>query len=139
MLFLKDRLRAADRRELQALGRNPGDSLADGFDKSKPHAFTLDRRGHPVAIFGCVPVPAPVRFGSVWMLATDELREVRFSFLRHSRRWLQRITQDCRVSGNLVDSRNTLHVRWILWLGYRFLRRVQVGSVEFWEFAKIHV
>lgn len=101
--------------------------------------MTVRLQAEPIAMFGCVLYSIPVRYGGVWLLGSDGVNTIRWKFLRESRKWLDVITQGCQVSGNVVDSRNELHVKWIRWLGYKFLRRLRLGGAEFLEFAKTHV
>lgn len=92
-------------------------------------------------MFGCVHIEVTphLAYGSIWLLGSEELLDIRMQFLRESRRWLDVVSQGCQLTGNVVHSENIVHVRWIKWLGYSFLRRLVVGGQPFLEFAKIHV
>ena len=132
-------LRAADLQEIAASsGRPPLEVLEDGLRHSPaPYAAALSD-GTVVALLGVAPTATP-ELGAVWLLGSDHLSTHRLTFLRHSREWLRILFADYQLLGNLVDARNTLHVAWLRWMGFRFLRRVAIGQngEEFIEFVRL--
>lgn len=139
---LAPRLRIADKAEICAsTGERPVVALARGFADSTP-CYTAEFRGRPAAMFGAVPMfieDSPARFGAVWLLGSDDIPLFRRRFLRHSRAWLSRVEAGFDVVGNVVDARNISHIRWLRWLGFRFVRTVpKFGhlGLPFHEFVK---
>lgn len=138
---LAPRLRTADLREIEAgSNRPPAEALGLAVRLSK-NAYAVElASGEVVALFGVVPT-AEAKLGLVWLMGSDQIKAIRFVFLRHSKTWLQKLSTDFPLLGNFVDSRNTLHVEWLRWLGFRFLRRANIGvnGEEFLEFVKLSV
>lgn len=135
---LAPRLRAADLAELSALStRSPQTTLEHGIKAGTAYAVEL-ATGEVVALFGVAPTGEP-KLGAVWMLGSEGLLSIRLTFLRHSRHWLEQLFAGYSLLGNFVDARNTVHVEWLRWLGFRFLRRVHLGKKgeAFYEFVKM--
>lgn len=135
---LAPRLRPADLREIAARsGEAPVEVLRRGVGAGKCYAIE-SHSGDVVALFGVSPSHEP-KLGIVWLLGSEELVRHKTTFLRHSREWLARLAEGYALLGNLVDERNTVHVRWLQWLGFRFLRRIPLGrnGETFIEFVRI--
>lgn len=139
--FVGVRLRTADRREVHALsGRiDIPEALCEGILMSKPCFTILTPDQQPCAIFGAVPDPRNKDFGRCWMLGTDELVKYGRDFIRQSQAWWNVFHSVYPVLGNVVDKRNTVHVRWLKWLGCSFVGEHLIGpdKLSFMEF--IHV
>lgn len=132
----REGLRDADMVELSAAGLDAKEAIQHGFDFSLPFALTVDVDGIPAAMFGVADDPRfpDVRAGLVWFLGTDRITEIKTQFLRESRRWLDLVTKDYQVVGNLVHEHNTLHIKWLQWLGFTLLAK----HGPFIEFARIN-
>ena len=121
--------------ELTALGVSPRESLTRGFLMSKI-CMTVEVNGHPAAMFGIAPEPIHNQIGMIWFLGTDRMRRIDRQFLRESEKWLDVLSLGYDALANCVHESNTVHIRWLRWLGFSFLGRR--GS--FIEFAKsVHV
>ncbi len=134
-------LRRADRNEMRAvLGANacPEAALRYGIEVSYyPYTGLID--GEVACIFGAVP-DAHEHIGSIWLMGSDALSDHPFAFLRRSKPWLARVFPPFTLLWNCVDKRNTLHIRWLRWMGFSFLREIpEYGEQKrpFLEFAKI--
>lgn len=136
---LAPKLRAADLQEIAARsGREAEDVLRFGIEKSR-QCYTVELpSGEIAAIFGVSDTP-DAKLGAVWMLGSDSLLSIRLNFLRHSRGWVDTLFKDYLLLGNFVDERNTVHIQWLRWLGFRFLRRVPLGrnGEVFLEFVRL--
>lgn len=55
----------------------------------------------------------------VWMLCTNDLLKHKRLFLEESRAWIEEKSKRYLL-WNHVDARNTVHVRWLKWLGANF-------------------
>lgn len=132
-------LRDADRDEvLAASGRTPLEALTDGLRWSSPAYTLVDGEGTPIAMLGVVPLDDLA--GSVWLLGTDGIQKESIRFLRGSRLGLQKLHEVRPVLTNAVDARNTLHIRWLQWLGFTFLAEVRgagPGGLPFYEFVRV--
>ncbi|MEQ1735863.1 MAG: hypothetical protein ABL886_05630 [Rhodoglobus sp.] len=131
--LVRSGLRDADLVELRAAGSTTEKSLVKGFRTSTPHAYSVICGQWCIAMFGVVPLPSYERFGVVWLLGTDELFQHRGAFLRQSRHYLDLLSRRFDAVGNAVHYQNSVHIRWLEWLGFTFLGR----RGPFIEFARI--
>ena len=110
-------LREADRTEIALAGSpSPYDSLMRGIVRSENPTAVVGPHGDVVAIGGCVAL-AP-RLGSPWLLASDGLLDIKRSFLKDCRPQLMRLHGDFPTLYNEVWEGNTVHIRWLKWLGF---------------------
>jgi hypothetical protein len=82
--------------------------------------------------------------GRIWLIGTDELvtKPLRSQFIRECPRYLAGMERMYKLLHNEIDERNTLHIRWLQWLGFTFIRRIPEHGVQrlpFWEFTKLCV
>jgi hypothetical protein len=135
---LADRLRSADRDEIQAAdGRPAKEVLREGIAASNPCYAVLDSTGSLLALFGAIPDPAQDGRAKVWLLGSGDLFKHRRAIARMSRPWLDRLHAEHRILWNFVDARNDNHIRWLKWCGFRFLRRVEYFGFEQRPFYEI--
>tara|TARA_Y100001963_G_scaffold83655_1_gene115939 strand:- start:3694 stop:4032 length:339 start_codon:yes stop_codon:yes gene_type:complete len=100
--------------------------------------FTILADGVPAAMFGAGPAASGV--GVIWLLGTDLLLGNTTRFLRESRFWMEQCARPYKLLFNYVDARNTVHIRWIEWLGFTFINQHDDFGVErrpFLEFVRI--
>lgn len=83
-------------------------------------------------MFGVVPWDDGSGVGNVWLLGTPAIEDIKVPFLRQSRSWLDRISKGFTGLRNHVHENNVLHIRWLRWLEFTFIRRHN----GFMEFAK---
>jgi hypothetical protein len=134
--FIAQHMRRDDIREIQALGRSPLESMRRGL-LSSARCFTAVHDGRPVLMFGIVDdMEAPGIFGSVWMLATDDLKLIRRPLIKHGKEILMQVSAGYTHIGNGVASFNTEHIRWLKWMGFSFYNTYLVGEVEFQSFGR---
>lgn len=139
-LYLAPRLRDADKRELQAGGcPSPEFALLEGLRPGFAAWVALMPDDTPFAMGGFGSPPGAEDVAIVWLLSTPDIHKVRIPFLRTSRRWVEAAQDEFRVLTNIVDARNTLHVKWLRWLGFTFINRKPLGAngEEFLEFVRI--
>lgn len=135
---IADNIRDADRDEIQAAsGQTPLVGILAGYEHSDV-PFTILADGVPAAMFGAGPAAPGV--GMIWLLGTDLLLGNTTRFLRESRFWLEQCARPYDLLFNYVDARNTVHIRWIEWLGFTFINQHDDFGVErrpFLEFVRI--
>jgi hypothetical protein len=136
---LAPRLRQADLQEIQAAsGLDPIQALREGAQKSVPSCTIIGNIGYAAGMFGVVPEGD---FGRIWMFGSDELTKPPLSrqFLRECRDFVNVMERPYLAIGNYIDARNMVHIRWLRWLGFTFIRRVPnygFEQREFLEFIK---
>jgi len=135
-LSLADRLREADKREIIAAMGVPKESLLLGVKSPDPTYVAVDEEDVPQIIFGTAPSPSPV-LGFVWMMASPEIKECWVRLLRETPHWIDRMSEGYEVLGNVVHEENSVHIRWLKWAGFVFLRRVEFNGHFFYEFARM--
>ena len=75
--------------------------------------------------------------GDIWMLCTPDIHRYPITFAREAKRYV-----DCseeRLLWNIVDIRNTAHLKLLKFLGFRFLRKLTHGpnNLTFIEFCRV--
>ncbi len=134
-------LRRADRQELQALSdRSPAEILREGGVYSLPSCTIVGNSGLGAGMFGVIDEGHGV--GRIWMLGTDELvsKPLRSQFIRECRTYLTGMEHMYKLLHNKIDERNTLHIRWLQWLGFTFIQRIPEHGIQrlpFLEFTKL--
>lgn len=135
--YVADNIRQADKDELySASGKFPLHALLHGYMHSD-YLKSGCVNGIPICIFGTVPVLEHTAL--VWMVGTDEIERVSTRFLRESRRYADEMQDKYNLLWNYVDARNTVHHRWLRWLGFKLIRKIKHGvhDSDFYEFARI--
>jgi len=133
-------MREADLMEIKAGGwTDPLLCLMDSYERTeKP--FTGVWKGVPCCIFGVTRVRYRMfdddgnwcsrGMGAPWMLGTDQVGTARWRVLRESQKWLDVVKVDYDILYNRVHSKNTVHIRWLKWLGFQFGSDVVYPSGE---------
>lgn len=131
-LFL--RLRPADLLELSAHDIDAESALRIGYENSKP-CYTIIYKDKVIAMFGATPHPEIPSAGMVWLLGSNEIgmKDVSTRFLRESRPWVAEVGQGFDILCNMVHEENTLHIKWLRFLGFSFIRHLS----PFIEFVRI--
>ena len=75
--------------------------------------------------------------GSIWMLCTPEIERYPITFAREAKRYVD--SREEPLLWNIVDCRNTVHLKLLKFLGFKFLRKVRNGpyNLEFIEFCRV--
>lgn len=139
VVYLAENLRDRDVEELESTGLTPFQALSEGFKLSKPCFTLLSAKGEAVGMMGVGPGHG--NFGAIWMLGAKGIEEYPMTLLKNSRKALQTLWDQTEYQGffNYVYSKNQLHIDWLKWLGFTFLRTVQIGPYnrDFIEFVKL--
>ena len=129
------RLRTADRAEVSAVTRqSPLQVLVDGINESDL-CFTIKRSsdGRPCGVFGAgggASGAEDTSSGLVWLLGTDDLTLNGRTFLRYSRSFLNEMHKHYSFLYNVIDARNSVHIRWLGWMGFEFTKEIPHWGVE---------
>lgn len=120
-------------------GLNPVTALRLSF-KISNECNSIIHEGKVVGMFGygsdggTVAVP--------WLLASDKIKEISREFLPQSKLWVDKVAEDYDVLVNYVDVRNTVAIRWLKFLGFKFIRRIEhfgKAQVPFYEFVRADI
>lgn len=127
------RMRAADKRELAALGVTPEQGLLLSFRRSDWCRVAMCR-GRVVCAWGLGTVSILGGIGGPWMLSTPLVERMPRDFLRESRRQVAEMRAAFPVLVGFVDARYRGAVRWMQWLGFVMKPPVPIGGVPFHPF-----
>ena len=75
--------------------------------------------------------------GRIWMLCTPEIEKYPHHFTRLAKRYLNEYSTG--LTWNIVDKRNTTHLKLLKFLGFKFLRELTYGpnNLTFIEFCRV--
>ena len=75
--------------------------------------------------------------GEVWMLCTPAIHDYPITFAREAKRFIEGRTEP--LLWNVVDCRNTVHLKLLKFLGFKFLRKIKFGpnQLSFIEFCRV--
>ena len=86
-------------------------------------------------------VPEEKKIGRVWLLASDDLKEVlSYRFIKNTKKVCELLNQSFPILYNYVDARNELHIKWLKWVGFTFINKHEKFGYEqkpFYEFIKL--
>ena len=76
--------------------------------------------------------------GEIWMLCTPEIHRYPITFAREAKRYVDSRKEP--LLWNIVDCRNTVHLKLLKFLGFKFLRKLRHGpnNLQFIEFCRVH-
>ena len=120
--YLAPRLREEDRAEGVAMfGMEPLPLLLGGVLGGRAWVGVMD--DNPLGIYGVASSHVEEGVGHPWMVATPSLIKHQISFLKQSPAAVAQLQDGYHTLTNLVDERNTVHIRWLKWCGFSIVRR----------------
>ena len=135
--YLSTRLRDCDVEEIKALmNYTPYTALMLGVLNSElPLVVVNDYK--PVAMFGVVPTE---HFGCIWLLGSEGLKDVSLPFLKECREVVKMFNNKHKLLANFVYAKNELHIKWLRWCGFKFIKLHKKYGYEqkpFYEFVRL--
>ena len=75
--------------------------------------------------------------GQIWMLCTPVIKDYPMTFVREAKRYVD--SREEKLLWNIVDKRNTVHLKLLRFLGFKFLRELTYGpnQLTFIEFCRV--
>lgn len=123
------RLRKADRDEGRALlGVDPALYLPYAFDPERTWVI-FNAKGENVALAGVYPMQDDL-LGQVWMVSTDKLLDHQIEFLKYTPKFIDMLHETYPILFNWIDERNKVHIKWLQWCGFTFIRRNETWGAE---------
>lgn len=110
-------LRAEDRDEVLALGRDPVEGLLQSVACAR-EAWTYRDGGRIICMAGVGPLSLIGHAGVPWLLGSDLVLAHRRAFLVETRRTVARWLTIFPLLSNVVDARYDAAIRWLRWLGF---------------------
>ncbi|NKJ43057.1 hypothetical protein [Novosphingobium sp. SG720] len=134
--FLARHMRAIDKAECRAMGREPKAALRHGLIAST-HCWTAMVAGRPHAMFGVVVESALAGRGVPWFLGTNEVWRHGRTLLRLGPPILAAMHDSSAVLANLVSTGNTRAIRLLERWGFTVDEDTMlVGDLAFRRFAR---
>ena len=122
-------LRPEDRREVEeGHGRDPYTEIVAKAEEGDCIYFTVPN-GRAAGMAGVDPG------GIIWMLCTDAIYDYPLSFARAAKRFVAMYSD--QKLWNIVDKRNTMHLRLLKFLGFQFGEEIKHGPNNL-SFIKIY-
>jgi len=137
--YLAPRLRQEDKQEILAgSGLTPYEALLIGFKNSVVVFTIFNPKNKPVGIFGINNYGNDI--GVIWLLATKDLAKIQIAFLKQCREVVKFLNTKYKILWNFVDCRNQLHIKWLRWCGFKFIRKLNRGVLQkpFYEIIRIN-
>ena len=137
--YLAPRLRQSDKEEILAgIGSTPYHALLTGYLNCAIVFTIVNPKNKPVGIFGVTDCGNGT--GVIWLLATDGLAKIQIAFLKECREVVKVLNKKYKILWNFVDCRNQLHIKWLKWCGFKFLRKTNYGVLQkpFYEIIRIN-
>lgn len=129
--YVANNMRQADIDELwaQSMSR-PLNSLQYAVRVSTSCWTIMSGDDEPVGLFGVGAVSMIGGIGSPWMLSTDGLLPIAKSFLKGCPEYIEKMLNDFDKLQNVIDTRNTVSIRWLKWLGFDMLDPQPYGPFQ---------
>lgn len=119
--YVAEHMRDEDVEEVRVGGHEPFPALVMGMLAHKSKTYTLvTPEGNPCAILGIHPMQEHPTYGVIWLLGTSDIEKFSYRFLRYSKVVLDDMMKDYDVVGNHAYYKNTVHHKWLRWLGFTF-------------------
>ena len=136
--LLHHAIREQDRAEIwHSHGMTPKEGLEFSLDRAVEAHSIISNEEKVIGMFGVGEVTPNI--GVPWLLATDELPKVQREFLPESLKWVERVNDRYDLLFNYVYAENKTSIRWLKWLGFSFIRKIDdwgVHPAPFIEFAR---
>lgn len=133
---LTPNLRQADINEVTALGSEPYKSLLKGFIFSDK-CFSAKLQNKTIGMFGVSSYNMPKGFGVIWFLGSDECTKHPVTFVKQGIKYINKYLLKYDILLNIVDSRNTSHIKWLKAIGMTVTNPTNINNIKFYQFYKV--
>lgn len=116
--------RQEDEVECNAMnGTGCAENCYTALDRVDAETYTIMNEGYPVGMFGVVPLLGEgimPGWGTVWLLASPQLYEIRRDFMKQSHAWVNHLQRFYPNVTNYVHVDNAPAIRWCRYVGFVF-------------------
>ena len=125
-------LRRYDRMEVGAFGfEDAEDVLLSALSADDITIAAIDGNNKTFAMLG---VGSKEGIPYIWLLGSEGVQEHAYVFAKASKQLLPSIMMNYPTVMNYVLKDYTASVRWLKWLGAKFIREVEINGYRFYEF-----
>ncbi len=125
---LAPRLQQADKNEIWAMNRHTPLQALVSATKNDEGSMVWCADQVPVMMFGCPRMGFLSPYiGTPWLLGSDLILKYPKAFLRHNIATLYGWQRRYRLLENYVDSRHSVAVKWLAWLGFKIEKPQPIG------------
>lgn len=118
---LAKNLRQEDIDEIKANSNvSPFHALTQGVKYSHLPLSIMNDENKPIMIMGVIPHGK--NLGMIWLLSSPEIQLISIPFLRNCKGVLNLYLKSFPILYNYIDARNTIHLNWLKWLGFNFIK-----------------
>ncbi len=130
--YLIDNIREEDKEELKAQRLTPEESIIQGFLLSDKVYSVLDDKNNTIAMYGVTQHTDETCV--IWLLASNLINQHKMYFLRNCKKYFYEMVKDYKRAVNIAYLKNTLHIKWLKWLGASFSRPFKFNNNFFISF-----
>lgn len=116
-MYIATHMRLEDAQEIWASHHFTPEQAMEFTIQKTIFCLTVRIKDRPVVMFGVNGESVLGDRGVVWMLATDEIENIKFRFVRHSRKFIEMMLDFYPFIYNNVDARNTVSIHWLRMIG----------------------
>jgi|TARA_R100000789_G_C3019127_1_gene153149 hypothetical protein len=109
--------------------------IVRGF-RAATYCKSVLNNGNMIMMYGVCPTLYH-KVGSPFLLGTDRFLEVKLPFARQCKSRVEEMQKQYPILWNFIDSRNTVHLRWIKWCGFKLINKKYIDKIKFYEFIRI--
>jgi hypothetical protein len=128
--YIAGNLRPHDKEEVLVFGLEPLQGLQVSVDLSSKVLTLVEPDGTPACLVGVTSTH------KIWLLGTDAIERHPKTFLRHSQTVLDILFTGHPFLWNFVLAKNTVHIKWLQWLGFDIKPEVTWLGTKFYGFHK---
>ena len=121
VIDVSQRLSTKDQEEALATYGTPAEDYLPAHCDLRNTWVIFDDAGNNYGLCGVMPSGVP-RLGQCWMVSTPDLYKNMRTFLKQSKHCFQDVTVGYDIVFNLVSVQNHEDLRWMKWMGFKFLR-----------------
>ena len=126
-------IRAADRREVEAVHGNAFAAIVQSVTTSEQAYRVTGAKGEPLVLYGkCAEENLPGRL--IWCMATNSMEPYEREFARVSKEILRKWAAEHGILWNAVGDFNEPAKRWLKWCGAEFGQPLEMGGEKFVRF-----
>lgn len=136
LVALAPNLREADKDEILGLtGLPPEAVLSLRDEQEEAYVGGVIESPKPELALGFVPITEGA--ATVWMVSTDVMFDHPQRFAAVTKAAMHEAFKKYPLLTNFIDARNTRHIEWLKWLGFKLIRQVPLGphNLPFYEFV----